>query len=155
MHNHKNTFKPLILVLSLLFCSTFVYASNAKNTIQSPLDFTPEEACSFNGINYFKAVKFVKKLQAAIKMDDKNAVANMVSYPMKINKLNNKKVLVHFFIRGKQEFLQQYENILTPKNKKYILDNDPKDIFCNYQGAMVGAGTVWFEDDSINVINVF
>jgi hypothetical protein len=103
-----------------------------------------QQSCELNGINYTQAKSLTQSLKAALKEDDIQTIANLISYPLRINTSANGKA-THYFMKNKNEFIQKYNALFTESMKKSILDDNS--LFCNYKGAMLGAGTVWFTTD--------
>jgi hypothetical protein len=83
--------------------------------------------------------KFVVALQNAIRADDKNWLADHMSYP--VNYFGKQKVV----IRSKTSFINNYASFVTPKLRASVLAQDPADVFENWQGAMIGGGNenIW------------
>lgn len=98
------------------------------------------KGCEFNGVDYKLATAFVSEFIAAVKEDDKNKIAGMMSYPLRVNPKNGSR---SYTIKSKREFLQQYDELFSENMKKGLTAD--ADIFCNYQGGSIGAGRVWFE----------
>lgn len=109
-----------------------------------------QEQCEFNGINYAQAKSFVVHIKAALDKNDKNKVADLISYPLRINKSPSK----HYTITSKHTFMIQYPKLFPEKARKSILED--KGIFCNYQGAMLGGGAIWFntKNNSIKIFSI-
>ena len=125
--------KKITLALSLILTATATFAAT-----------TEQDACESNGVNYSQAKMLASQLTTALENDDKETIANLIEYPLRINKSRSGKTL-HYFITNKNEFEKQYASLFTDANKKSII----KDIslFCNYQGAMLGGGVVWLHSD--------
>ncbi|HSR78556.1 MAG TPA: hypothetical protein VLN57_18400 [Xanthobacteraceae bacterium] len=83
--------------------------------------------------------KFVVALQNAIRADDKNWLADHMSYP--VNYFGKQKVV----IRSKTSFINNYASLVTPKLRVSVLAQDPASVFENWQGAMIGGGNenIW------------
>ena len=83
--------------------------------------------------------KFVVALQNAIRADDKNWLADHMSYP--VNYFGKQKVV----IRNKTSFINNYASFVTPKLRASVLAQDLADVFENWQGAMIGGGNenIW------------
>jgi hypothetical protein len=89
---------------------------------------------------------FIIKLQNIVRAGDKVGLAGMISYPLRINKgkmVGSHYTIVRTVVKTKQQFINNYGNIITEKVKSAILNQDPNDVFQNYQGAMLGSGDVW------------
>jgi hypothetical protein len=98
---------------------------------------TDKEQCEYNGIDYAVATKFVSDLKSSLKKNDKNRIANFISYPLRVNTAPQK----YFTINNKKEFVAKYKSLFSKDITKSIRNDN--NLFCNYQGAMIGAG-VWF-----------
>jgi hypothetical protein len=98
--------------------------------------------------------KSFNTLKSLIKNNEKTKVANYVSYPLNVNK-ENKKIK----IQSKEDFIKNYNTIITENVKKALLNQDVAKTFVNYQGVMVGSGEMWFTHVNnramIYAINIF
>lgn len=144
-----------IIFLLLVLSSSIAWAqSNLTDKAATQL----EQQCSFNGVNYTATTDVVKKLQTAVKQGDKKEVAQLISFPLRINKLIKGK-MVSLYVKDATSFINQYNTIITDNMKQRILMADPRDIFCNYQGAMISNGDVWFkqskDNSSIKIFSMF
>jgi hypothetical protein len=74
---------------------------------------------------------FVSEFQVMVAGEQKEAIAELVKYPIK-NAVD------------KQEFIKNYNLIFNQKVKQAVIGQDVKQIWRNYQGAMIGSGEVWF-----------
>ncbi|MGF9907781.1 hypothetical protein [Brevibacillus porteri] len=81
---------------------------------------------------------FFGKLQEAVKKNDKTEVAKHIRYPLRVNKDGKS-----HFIRDEQQFLEEYDRIMTEKVKEAFLQQKVTDAFVNDQGVMVGNGEMW------------
>ncbi|WP_052676052.1 stalk domain-containing protein [Paenibacillus sp. IHBB 10380] len=92
------------------------------------------------GIEYpqeFEA--FFSKVQKRVADGDKAGVADLVHYPLNVN--SNGKTAV---IKTKQQFINEYDQIMTDKVQKALKNQEVQNTFVNYQGVMVGDGEIWF-----------
>lgn len=126
---------------------------------------TPQKQCAFSGIDYAKAIQFVQALRLAIKHNDKQRLAKLVHYPLMINKRveakhaasNNKAnalkkfILQKITIKTEKQFVQEYELIFTSELKAKILKDPLDNIFCNWQGAMISDGSIWFKGNPLRI----
>lgn len=135
------------------FATTTTPLANIQTT-ETPLTLedlqNPKKMCELNGINYMDAVAWVKQLQIAIHNQDKNAIANLVTYPLRINDGPKK---THF-IKDQKQFLLEYSSIITTPVENKILHADSTAIFCNAQGGMIADGTIWFSSQDANLIKI-
>jgi hypothetical protein len=83
--------------------------------------------------------KFVAALQNAVRADDKNWLADHMSYP--VNYFGKHKVV----IRSRAAFISNYSSFLSPKLRASVLAQDPANVFENWQGVMIGGGNqnIW------------
>lgn len=80
------------------------------------------------------AVKdYIDNLKKAVKVGNRNEVANYMDFPLRINK-SVKGTTIHYNIENKNEFIQQYNSIMTEHVKFRILTSDSKDIIPNFKG---------------------
>lgn len=94
--------------------------------------------CEISGEDYDQAVQFVRKIQQAVQNDNQSAFLALGAYPVRFNQGGHSSMLL------REALAKQYDEILTLKLKKAILAQDPQDIFCNFQGAFIAEGGVWF-----------
>ena len=123
--------KMKIFLLSLLLAFS--------STICSAL--TEEGQCEFNGINYAKASQFVTVFKSNINKNDKKAISELISYPLRVNTAPGK----FYLIKDKHEFVAKYNKLFNQETIQALKNNDH--IFCNYQGAMIGSG-IWFNTEN-------
>lgn len=133
-----------ILLLISFFCTPALTYANEASTIPNN--------CGVNGIDYNKAVELVMQLQNAIKLDDPKKISSLIHYPLTVNKINKSPKLkpTKLIIKNPTSFIKKYNLIITKEMKDKILAQNPQDIFCNYQGAMIASGAVWFNTDNKN-----
>jgi hypothetical protein len=95
---------------------------------------------------------FLADLQAAVKANDKDKIAGMISYPM--NFIHDGK---RTRIRDKETFLARYDSIFDEHVRAAILKQSFHCLFGNANGEMIGRGEVWFSemgDGTVKVITV-
>ncbi|MFF2907915.1 hypothetical protein [Paenibacillus sp. NPDC057934] len=94
---------------------------------------------------------FFNKLQKDVAANNKAAVADSISYPLRVNTKGKS-----MQIKTKKEFIAKYNDILTAKVKKKFLAQKEDKLFVNWQGVMVGDGELWIGqvDKKISVIAV-
>lgn len=125
-----------LLLLFLMFTAPIYRAQRAPNgacdnsTVAGA--WGPEFASRAEG--------FLKELQDAVKTNNKSKFAALVRYPIEIsvgNKTN--KVL------SAPDLVRKYPSITTSL-KETVLTQDPKCLFANGQGVMIGHGQIWFAE---------
>ncbi|SAL01303.1 hypothetical protein [Caballeronia ptereochthonis] len=82
---------------------------------------------------------FFDRLQHAVAAGDRNAVADMVSYPITVRAAGRKTTL-----RSKRDFVARYQSIFTPKLVDTVARQKYATLFVRDQGAMIGDGGIWF-----------
>jgi len=139
------------LILAVL---TFGMASRQPLRSQS----APDEKCDGStvdtqGPETAKAARaFLADLQSAVKANDKEKIAGMISYPM--NFIHDGK---RGRIRDKATFLARYDSIFDEHIREAILKQSSHCLFGNANGEMIGSGEVWFSemgDGSVKIITV-
>lgn len=140
--------KSIFLILFIIY-TLFLSLGFAETSTSSD-----KEICEFNGMNYEEALNFVKELHKLIKTNNKRKLANMISFPLRINKISRKSGgKITYYIKTKKEFIEQYHTLISPDMKK-VIAND-LGVSCNYLGGFTGSGLVWFDTGlGISVINV-
>lgn len=78
------------------------------------------------------------RLQKAMAVGDKAAVAALVSYPLdaKVNGAAKK-------IANAQDFVADWDRIVTPEIAKAVADQQFANVMVNQNGLMIGNGEVW------------
>jgi uncharacterized protein YecT (DUF1311 family) len=86
------------------------------------------------------ALVFFQKLQAALKADDRETVANLVNYPLRtIQKGKPAKV------NNRQAFLANFDGVFDESIRCAVLSANANEVWGNYSGFTVGNGAVWFD----------
>lgn len=78
---------------------------------------------------------FLKRLQYWVTNNMKDSVAGVIAFPLKKPRLANKAA-----------FIAKYDSIFTPAVKNALLTQNMRQLFRSDQGAMVGAGEIWFTE---------
>lgn len=82
---------------------------------------------------------FFDQLKRDIAQGNKSAVAAVVKYPLKIN-IKEKRII----IKNQQQFIRNYNVIITEKIKKIVAEERFVGMFANGSGMMFGNGQIWF-----------
>lgn len=87
--------------------------------------------------------KFLNDIQSYVKNDNKEQLAELIAYPVKV-KVDNE----YINIENKDDFKKNYSKIFDPKYKEVISTAYTKYLFVNYQGIMFGGNTqnMWIND---------
>ncbi len=88
-----------------------------------------------------KSRAFLAQLQAAVKSNDKSAVAGMASYPLTVIRGASRSR-----ITSQAVVISKYDSIFDAHIRQAILQQSAPCLFGNDQGAMVGDGEVWFAE---------
>lgn len=92
-----------------------------------------------NGFSYQASVDFYTELQRLLKAGDKEGLADLANYPLRVNGSKGKALIV----KDKAAFLKSFGQIYSPAVVAAVLAVDPRNLFCNYQGVMLGDGILW------------
>lgn len=115
------------------FLATFLLLSSLKLLAQQ----SQRDCSSDAGLeNKEELVKFTERLKAA---DSAENLAQMIVYPLRVNKSSKK----HFLIKNDGELKSRFTETFPAEVLKVIQGQDPKGTFCNNQGLTIGDGTVW------------
>ena len=115
----------------------------ATNTLtnQELLDALNERTQFLFGRPASEVIAFLLEIQDSLRTDDKEKLASLVYYPITISRLegdNDRE------IQNAEEFIANYEKIVTPEWKEILLSQEPARLFTNWQGVMVSRGELWF-----------
>lgn len=91
-----------------------------------------------------RAEQFLLALRAAVHANDRNKVAAMVQYPVRVNLGNGR----HRELRTPQQFLAQYDFLFNSNTRGAIDRQVPQCMFARDQGAMIGDGQIWFQQEN-------
>jgi hypothetical protein len=80
----------------------------------------------------------IKGLQEAAASKDEKKISRYLLYPVSINAHSGRKSL-----RSEKDLEASFAKIFTPKVLSTISQQKPENVFCNYQGVMLGDGEVW------------
>lgn len=89
------------------------------------------------------AERFLAELQRIVNSNDRAKFAALVHYPIQISIGGSDNIRVATL----EQFIQRYPSIVTEALKKAILNQDPKCLFANGQGVMIGHGQLWFSQE--------
>ena len=95
---------------------------------------------------------FLARLQDAVRANDKDKIAAMISFPLNVIH-GDKRARIH----DKQTFLAHYDSLFDEHVRKTILEQSTHCLFGNANGEMIGKGEVWFSemgDGSVKIITV-
>jgi hypothetical protein len=83
---------------------------------------------------------FLKRLQSAIRTDDRGAVIKLIGFPLRVNANGRSRLYP-----DARSVRADYDRIFTPKVTQAILAQRFDRLFGRDQGLMIGDGEVWFD----------
>jgi len=86
------------------------------------------------------ALAFFERLQLALRKNNRQAVALMVSYPLLTN-IGHKKTR----LRDRRQLLSHFDEVFDPNTRCAILGATKRDVWGNWRGFTIANGVVWFE----------
>ncbi|MGB8451342.1 MAG: M56 family metallopeptidase [Anaerocolumna sp.] len=93
---------------------------------------------------------FASKIKSYVAENNKTGLAELVAYPIKVT-INGSKVS----ISNKEEFEQNYDDIMNAGFEGKITKCYTKYLFSNYMGIMLGDGEIWFENLNDNGLRIY
>lgn len=99
---------------------------------------------------YDRAAAFMRKLQSGLRAGNKAAVAELVIYPLRINRLSGVEE-----IATKADLIAGFSKAFSPNVRLDILSADPGEVFCNTDGIMWGAGVIWVDVSGSGELGVY
>jgi hypothetical protein len=129
---------------ALLFCMLAGFAPLARaQTAPVPRKLQPTGNCTHPDPSTRPecpgAIAFLEKFQAALKRNDRDAVASMVSYPLLATDGGKR------HIRSRAQLLAGFDQVFNPQVRAAILAATADDVWGNSKGFMIGRGVIWFD----------
>jgi hypothetical protein len=93
-------------------------------------------------------IRFLVKLQSAMQADDRQAIADMVRLPLRVNGPSAKQVKIY---RSRRSILRDFDHIFSEPIRRAILAQRADMLFRRYDGAMIGNGEIWFDAPCLDV----
>jgi len=128
-------------------------SSSAKTVIDNSGDLddsqTMEEELPVEIDEYGTISEFMQKVKNAIAENDKEWLANHISYPLNTTLNGQEKIIVE----NRQQLIDNFEQIFFPSYKEQIEKHSVSDLFSNWQGTMLGNGEIWVGENIIIAIN--
>ena len=109
-------------------------------TNQELLDALDERTQFLFGRPASDVIDFLLEIQNSLRTGNKEKLASLVYYPITIRLEGNQDTE----IKNAEEFIANYDKIVTPEWKTIILAQEPARLFTNWQGVMVHRGELWF-----------
>lgn len=86
---------------------------------------------------------FMQKAVSSILSDDREWVADHISYPVRVSLGKNNKTIT---VKHRKQLLNYYDRIFHPDFKAEIRLFCISNLFVNYQGVMLGNGQLWIHN---------
>jgi tetratricopeptide (TPR) repeat protein len=135
--------------LGLLDAQKYCKSNNCEvselyNRIKNPVTYeTPGVFAMVGGFKYEKEVKsFFYKFQTRMKNNDRDKVARMVRYPIKVYDYEQDKMIT---VKDRDTFLKKWDAIFTEDILYAILNQKFEKLMYHSQGVAIGDGLVWFD----------
>lgn len=84
-------------------------------------------------------------LQAAVSTDQKEALANMICYPLKADFFSSDYKDHYLTISSSKQFVDNYSKLFTPKMKSIVMTAVWPKLWHNSEGIMLGQGDIWIK----------
>lgn len=91
------------------------------------------------GLQTAEVRSFLTTLQQAVRNDDREAVASLVSYPITVRIDGAPTTLA-----DPAAFTEAYPLVMTERVRSAIEAAEPDTLFANWQGVRIGRGELWF-----------
>jgi hypothetical protein len=145
-----------IPALSVSAQATTVKATTTQTATPAKVDhLTAEQEKSLINVAGFDNVKqftgFYANLRRAVAQNNKEAVAQRISYPLSIYSNSKKRSILN-----KKQFIAEYDKIMTTEVKKALANQRLDELFIRDQGVMVGNGEIWMAilDNKLGVYTI-
>lgn len=145
-----------IPALSVSAQATTVKATTTQTATPTKVDhLTTEQEKSLIYVAGFDNVKqftgFYANLRRAVAQNNKEAVAQRISYPLSIYSNSKKRSILN-----KKQFIAEYDKIMTTEVKKALANQRLDELFIRDQGVMVGNGEIWMAilDNKLGVYTI-
>jgi hypothetical protein len=87
-----------------------------------------------------EVVQFFISFKEAIEKGNKEKVASLVSYPIKVNLASGRWKR----IRNAADFIKAYDSIFDGKFRRLIIETDVKNLWAKSSGVAMPRGEIWF-----------
>lgn len=100
---------------------------------------------SADGTTSDQVASFLESLQSALETSDYEALADLVSFPLRFNLPEGRTT-----VDSRPEFMILCEALFPPDVRALILTQTIDSLFVNCRGVMIGCGQVWFRPMDVN-----
>ena len=121
------------------------YVRSYENHDDTKAIFTQEGAWEYDA---FEVLAFVEVFAEAVEKDDRENLANMMSYTLTVNEDSGNR-----YVQNAQEFLDAYDTIVTEEMKHDVEESLQSNLFINYMGIHFGNVMFYSPDSGIFNIN--
>jgi len=128
--NRQSTHTSLAALLVMVTCSAFALGQSSTAAMDKSVDDLLGDHVKFQ--------QLMTTLQQDVAAHDASGVAILIHYPIGVT-IQGKKIL----LKIPQDFIQNYDSIITPKIAEVIRNQRYEDLLVNYRGAMFGRGELW------------
>lgn len=94
--------------------------------------------CDATSGTYDQILAFGAAVVAAAKRDDRRAIANLMQYPLRVNRASGA-----LDVKSSSALLAGYREILSAKFVDRLAQIEPHDVFCKNGMSMLGNGIIW------------
>lgn len=95
-----------------------------------------------NGYSYQASVAFVTEIQRLLRAGDTKGLSALANYPLRVNLPKGAPLIV----KDAAGFVRDFDRIYPKAVIAAILAADPRDLFANAQGVMLGNGVLWSDN---------
>jgi hypothetical protein len=139
------TVRSVLLVLSIAtlglgVTSIVVSAEQDVQISDYPVERPIAERLQINGMDPEATKKFVQNMRSAAKINDRKALAGMIRYPFTTYDMGKPVLTYH----RQQEVLRDFNLIFTTSVLQTMREANYETLFVRDQGAMIGHGEAWF-----------
>jgi hypothetical protein len=128
--NPQRTRTSLLATLLLTACTAFAVGQKTAEATDKSIDTLLGDHTKFHA--------FMTTVQQDVATHNAADLATLLRYPFK-STIKGKEVS----IKIPTDFIQNYDNIITPAVAETIKNQRYEDLFVNYQGVMFGNGELW------------
>ncbi len=84
-----------------------------------------------------------QSFQNAVAADDRDTVASLMNYPLRVNYPADKIGVSYRRISSKRAFVRSYEKIFDDDVKRFIAATSPSDLWARSEGILTPRGEIW------------
>ena len=113
-------------------------------------DLLSLSVCAGPGKRYDALVGFFRAFQRAVALGQRDQVLEMLHVPLRVGRGEEG------ILRSRDRILADYDEVFDESFLQQLKAIDPRRVFCNWQGVMIGEGMVWAEvyDGELKIITI-